>query len=525
MTDSSIAMPPMDAPRADVGAWLDAMQKRHAAPWRKITSEASAEIEMRYASATPSAHRTRSTSTATAASAVGHLNSYDRERIVLLCQDLARNNPIARSVIARKQEFTVGNGPIITSASEDAEFNAEADRLFNDCFYGHGEYETPPIEVRGLWNGVQILNAICKAWDTDGDCLLLHTGSGVQLIESLLIRSESYRSYGAKVEVKLGNSTVVGEEVDGIIVDTSGNKHLAYRLWKWDGSQVSTKFVRMQPADASTMFVSNPSADWIGAVRGEPALQALWEPITSLESFIRNTGAAAELATFFALLIKSDDAAQIQSADEAQADGSQPTSGPNHQDLYPFMLRYLKPGDSVEQIKPQFPQVGFGEFVKSMARVIGAEAAIPDAALMFDGSSLSWSNIKALMALAHARRKIEQDVLQRVVRWMRNRILPGLCEAKGIALPDDWRRCEVVFNGVPVLSLGDEVKAWTEMVNNNFATHQQACDNFNTGNTASITKTRGEEKTLMQKAGVLPQAMPGVINPNASATQPNEANQ
>lgn len=507
MTDSSIAMPPVGAPR-DFRAWSDDVQRKFTAPWRPLTAEHTGEpIEARYASATPSAHRTRSTATATTASPAGHLNNWDREKIVALCQDLARNNPIARSVIARKQEFTVGNGPIITSASADSAFNAEADKLFNDCFYGHGEYDTPPIEVRGIWNGVQILNAINKAWDTDGDLLLINTTGGIQAVESLLIRSEFTRAYGATTQV----GKLEGEEVDGIIHDPVTRKHIGYRLHKWDGTQTMTKFVRIQPADENTLFIMNPSADWIGAVRGEPALQALWEPITALESFIRNSAGAAELATFFAALVSGDDAAQIQAADEAQAEGQQPSTGPNYQDFYPMMVRHLPAGSTVTQIKPEFPQIGFGEFVKSMSRIIGAESAIPDAALLFDGSSLSWSNIKALMALAHARRKIEQDVLIRVVRWMRARILPGLCKANGITMPDDWKRCEVVFNGVPVLALGDEVKAWSQMVEKNLCTHQQACDNFNTGTSASIIKTRGEERKREIAAGVVPMTTPGSV--------------
>lgn len=515
MTDSTIALPPVAIPR-DSRAWNDEVQRRYTAPWRPVTSEHTGEaVEARYASATPSAHRARSTTTATTASASGHLNNWDRERIVSLCQDLARNNPIARSVIARKQEFTVGNGPIITSASEDAKFNAEADRLFRDCFFGHGEYDTPPIDVRGIWNGVQFLNAIVKAWDTDGDLLLINTTKGIQAVESLLIRSEfNHAAYGATVSV--GKSK--GEEIDGVIHDPVTRKHIGYRLYKWDGTQTANKFVKIQPADENTLFLLNPSADWIGAVRGEPALQALWEPMTALESFIRNSAGAAELATFFAALVTGDNATQIQAADDDQAEGQQPSTGPNYQDFYPMMLRFLPAGSTVTQIKPEFPQIGFGEFVKSMARIIGAESAIPDAALLFDGSSLSWSNIKALMALAHARRKIEQDVLIRVVRWMRLRILPELCKANNIAMPDDWKRCEVVFNGVPVLALGDEVKAWVEMVNNNLCTHQQACDNFNNGDSATIIKTRGEEKARMVEADVLPIAMPGALDRNSPNT-------
>ena len=487
-------MPVTDHLPARLAAAVGSLRTHYAAPWRAD------EAQALFGAATVPAHRARTLRTMATASPSGHLPSYARENIVQVCQDLARNNPIARAIIARVQEHANGDGPTVTSASTNADFNKKADALFDDWFFQLGEEDTGKFDVRGQWNGVQAINATIKAWRTDGDCLhnLLPSGE-VQIVESLLIRTP----YGGVVTA---GETPGSSIIDGIEVDRYG-RHKAYYVGRWGQSQWVVENIVRYKANDYTIFLPNPNAEWIGGVRGEPSLQAQWENITALDSFIRNTAIASEIATMFGVLIKSDNPGALQDADEqAEEDrgGSQESVG-----MTPAMWRYLKTNESVEQIKPEFPQVGFAEFTRALAMLIGAEEGIPDVALMYNGAGLSWSNIKAILALAYRRRQIEQDVLIRYVRRLRTWKLEQWADDGVLSLPDDYRKVNVKFPGVPVLSFAEEVKGGLEAVNGNVMTLQQLIDQTGYGNAIDVIARRGVERAAEISAGVAPMSMPG----------------
>lgn len=476
-------------------ALLESVRTQYTAPWR------SHEATALYQSATVPQHRARVLRTMATASPSGHLPNYARQSIIQVCQDLARNNSIARSIIARVQEHTVGNGPTVTSTSTDDEFNKKADAWFDDWFFQLGEEGTGKFDVRGQWNGVQALNATQKAWRTDGDTLwqLLRWGE-VQIVESLLITSPG----GAGIQ-RLANGY---DLIDGIEVDRFG-RHKAYHIGQWGSSQWTIDSPIRVPASDYTIFLPNPNCEWIGGVRGEPSLQAQWENITALDSFVRNTAVASELATFFGIIIKSDNPGAIQDAEEADSQEQGGAEGTIR--LEAAMVKRLKLGESIEQIKPEFPQVGFAEFTRALAMLIGAEEGLPDVALLYNGAGLSWSNIKAILALAYRRRQIEQDVLGRLVRKLRTWKLEQWADDGLIELPPDYRKCNVKFPGIPVLSFLEEVKGCKMAVESNFMTGQQVCDQLETGNKADITRQRGIERKQEIEEGVVPLATPGSL--------------
>lgn len=484
------------------------------APWKKreASSVHAGEAKAQYASATVPVHRQKQARNATTASAVGHLPAGDRRVIVNLCQAMERDNPYAKAIVARTQELTIGDGPVITSASKDAKFNEEADALFNDYFFQLGEYETTPsFDVRGQWNGVQTCHAILKAWLTDGDCLIVNTPTGIQAIESHLIRTPNGLTIGSS-----GTNRIV----DGVELD-SLNRHIAYHIERWSDHETTTtrsgrgkKAAALAPIPAgkASMFLVNPNADKIGAVRGEPGLQTIWEPLMALASYSMSVAVAAEMGTYFGIIRKTNNPGALADMAEDLFDGEQPNAPqPKQIDLMPGMVEEIGSNESIEQIKPEFPTTNYGEYVRSMLMQIGAQFGLPDCALIYNGAGLSWSNIKALLALSWPRRKIEQMVLAQLVRRIRDWKMKEICEAASLAMPADWRKCEVVFPSVPVVSLGDEAKALAEMRDTNLITHKQACDMLNTGNSSAIIKANGITRKQEIANGVVPLAKPGSI--------------
>lgn len=479
---------------------VHAMLRAYTAPWTRDAEQA------RYDSATIPTHFSGGQFRPSIASAVGHLPVWDRQAIVNTCQGLGRNNPVARTVIARCQEFTVGDGPTITVTCDTSKrvgkrFKAWAEPWFNDWFFQHGEHDTGPFDVCGKWNGVQWANAVQKAWLTDGDCLTRMLDNGtVQTTESLLVRSP-------------GNQTMTTRDgnpvVDGVNVDSKTGQHLAYHLGKWGVTDTQILDLGWIPASANTIWLPNPDAEWIGGVRGEPGMQSQWENLTILASFIRNSGVAAQIATYYGILIASENPGALKDSDDAQAEGDQPSEGRRVQDLYPGMVRYMQSGDTVTQIKPEFPQQNFREFVTSLSMMVGAEFGLPVSMFLYDARELSWSQIKSMASLAAKRWAIRQDVLQRAVRRMFAWRVEMAARASGIVLPDDWKRINVKFPAAPILSFNDEVKGYKMAIETNMMTLQQAGDALGTGTADELIAQRGAERKAEIAAGVVPLASPG----------------
>jgi len=514
-TSDSLVVSP-DALRAEAyrkirdsfGVDMAKLKAQFAAPWRRGPEDPDAiSIEGRYAAATTPSHRSRQIAWAGIGSASSHLNGWDREKIIIACQQLGRDNPIARGIIKRTGEYIIGDGPTILSRATNKRFRERATALFNDWFFQKGEEDTGDYEIRGLWNGVQALHAINKAFRTEGDVLTTKTKLGsMQFTEGLLLRNPGSTS-GAFSKSDDGRRMV-----DGVELDDYG-KPVAYWYGTWDAmTGTSVVNVKAHPVNEFTYFLSNPNDEWIGSVRGEPSIQAHWELHYIADSFVKNTGIAAELGTFLSTFIESPDAAQWQASMENAATG-QPSKGRRNIDLGPASVHFLRPGEKIQQLETKFPQTNFAEFVKTLYMLLGAEEGIPIAALLYDAEGLSWSNIKAILAMAARCHQRQQEYLARWVRaqwrwkledWMKRGMLPR-------AGASEWKLVNVQFPDTPVLSFGEEVKGYVEAINANLMTKQQALDRLGNGTAEEVTRIRGEERADEIAKGVLPIAQPGAM--------------
>jgi len=525
---SGVAIAP-DALRAEAyqkfrdafGVDLVKLKAEFSAPWRRADPDV-IQTEGRYAAATVPSHRSRQIAWSGIGSAASQLNGWDRERIIVACQQLARDNPIARGIIKRTGEYIVGDGPTILSTAANKKYRERASALFNDWFFQRGEEDVGDYDIRGRWNGVQALHAINKAFRTEGDVLTQKTKFGsMQFIEGLLLRGP--KPSGGMFQVAEGTNNRI---VDGVELNEYG-RPTAFWYGNWDaGTGTTVRDIVTHPADEFTYFLSNPNDEWIGSVRGEPSIQAHWELHYIAESFIKNTGIAAELGTFLSTFIESPDSSQWQAGMEAAASGTQPSTGRRNIDIGPASVHFLKPGEKISQLETKFPQTNFAEFVKTLFMLLGAEEGLPNAALLYDASGLSWSNIKAILAMAARCHQRQQEYLSRWVRaqwrwkmedWTKRGMLPR-------AGAVDWRKVNVQFPDPPVLSFSEEVKGYVDAVNNNFMTKQQVLDRLGTGDTESVDRVRGEERAGEIANGIVPAALPGAkpidgATPDQSTTQ------
>jgi capsid protein len=456
--------------------------------------------------------RLRAGPSPTPGSSASQLDRWTREKLIRECRDLGRNNSIARAMTARQQDMIVGDGAIVTSTTNDEAWNEEADAMWNawaDCHnpavYGH-----PDIRKRmSFW---RICRAVVRAWLTDGDVLAIRTDTGsLSMVSAERIISPD-AGYGASPTMR-----------DGVELDQYGAPtrfHVAEYVG--DGSQVSMNTRAFGAEDC--MFLANPTHDDFDAVRGEPGLQAVIDRVEQLDRFIMNVGVAAEVATMFGLIFKTERPVDLQTALEA-ATPDQPSRSSSDHDSNELELQagfgfHAKPGESIEQVKPEQPTTNFREYVLTCLMLIAAEMNQPLVLSHFDSTGLSWSNIKSLMAISHRGGVNLQDYLGHAfVRPVRAWKIREWMDAGELRAIDDYDKCEVKWPEPPVLDFTSEAKGLGEAVGMNLITHDQATRMLGTGRGKDVRRVRSEERKNEIELGIAPADLPGAKRPGREATE------
>lgn len=437
------------------------------------------------------------------------------------CQAAARDNSVARAFIKRKADLDVGDGPVITSTAE-GDWRAQADAFIEK--WASGLHPGAPCDARGRCSLPELLRQIDRAWDTDGDVLAMQLKSGeIQLIESARVGAGTLGREPSGIAA--GNIYQSGVEMN------KQGKPVAYWFADWNTQQSALKpELRRQDADYAELLC-NPSDETVGMVRGEPGLQASLDQLDRLDAVIEKTALAVELATLFGLIIKTDRPAETQAAFEATTQQTETDSNkPATVDLEPGGALYLRTGESAEQLKPEHPSANFKEFVTAQLMIIAADLGIPLPASHFDASGMSWSNIKALMALAKRAMEVRQARLERWVRKIYAWRLRLAVEEKMLPAPlseDAYDQVSVRFPSVPVVDFESEVKGYTLAIEKGLMDYDQATQSLGTGRVHDVhTRLAAQQqtaKTLGLEIVQTPGASVSNQKPAAGQTDPNAA--
>lgn len=433
------------------------------------------------------------------------------------CQDLRRNSVVARALIKCDQDAVVRDGGIVTSTTADPVWNEACDRLWNCWANDEDTDDLGYCDVQHKRTFWQICRDIVQVWSTDGDV-------GINLVESgqlQVIEAERIVNPGMAPTGVVKNSKTGGDIVDGIEVNAAGTP-MFYHVGQWDRNlqRVAGTTVPM-PAE-HFVFLLNP-ADYVrGQSRGEPALQATIPEIERLDNYIEKTGLAAEIATLFGLAIKTERPDLTKGAMEGGTD-DQPTQtntqAPNETELQAAALIHLKPGESVEQIKPEFPTTNYREYLLAQLMLIGADLRIPVCFAFLDATGLSWSNANALLAMCWPSVEAKQDELvNRLIRRVRNWKVRQWIEQGRLPENKEHDRCHIMMPGIPVLNFGDKVKGITEAVANNLMEQGQGTQELGTGRVEDIIAKNGKYRALEKEHGSEKPTMPGAKTQGAEST-------
>lgn len=469
-----------------------------------------------YDSASPRNRLRRTSARPVTGSPNFHLDRHTRDAIRAETQDIERNNPLGRGLISRRVDFAFGDGPTVTFATDDREWNKLANRAVRQWMEGENEVALGrPNLVRGRTYAADV-HEVGRAWMVDGDILKVYTvdenGKGcLQWIESQRI-------------VNKGNSwTDSPSMVGGVEIDAVGNA-VAYHVASWLHLGTTLSRVTYAVPAEHARLLCNPRFFRAGQVRGEPGMQALPFWFDLLRSYIENTCVAADVATYFGLIVKSKNPAGVQEMIEAgtidQPD-RESSYQPKEVQLGPGRINYCDTDEDIAQVKPEFPTTSFKEFTKVMMQYMGADVGVPNMLSLFDTEGLSYSNLRGLQAImergvlpdqAAIIRSTREDVTWKTQEWMRSGVLP---------YRDDYDAFTVRLPRPPSVDYKTEVEGHILAYQHNLGTKEAATLALGNGSFDEIAITREAETDMEREKGILPAALPGA-KPLDSATQPAE---
>lgn len=186
-------------------------------------------------------------------------------------------------------------------------------------------------------------------------------------------------------------------------------------------------------------FWHNYQAYRVEATRGEPAFAACLLGFKSLGDYVSDEMSRAHMASMFGLAITREEAFDADSEGLVTADkiGSADEVEHAQVDVYPGMINYLKPGETVSVVNPNIPGDQFDPFTDKIATWAGSSLGLSREQILNTYNGMSFSSAKASRDEAHRGFKKQQDdivenyiepVRERVIEeaWLRGRLnLPG----------------------------------------------------------------------------------------------------
>jgi len=186
-------------------------------------------------------------------------------------------------------------------------------------------------------------------------------------------------------------------------------------------------------------FWHNFQAYRMEATRGEPAFAACLLGFKSLGDYVADEMSRAHMASMFGLAVTREEAFDADSEGLADADkvGSADEQDHAQVDIYPGMINYLKPGETVSVVNPNIPGDQFDPFTDKIATWAGSSLGLSREQILNTYNGMSFSSAKASRDEAHRGFKKQQDdivenyiepVRARVIEeaWLRGRlVLPG----------------------------------------------------------------------------------------------------
>lgn len=437
------------------------------------------------------------------------------------CRAAMREHAMARAMVGRFADFVVSDGFVFRAQSADKEWNTKALSLWarwsRECTVRQGRSMT------------QVLRGIVTSWMTSGDQLIVRTSAEGPL-GYLLQEIEADR-------VSNPGGTLASDTTDcigGVELDGFGAAFYYHVINRADALIDNYSRGRTTPVSAEHAdLLINPLCESINQTRGEPGLHSSVVAIEKAQRYMDNQLNAANVAPMFGVMIKSEapgaalsqlaDATGAAAPQETGYDGSTSSDGLGNVALEPGFVMALKPGEDIQQVKPEFPQQSTKEFVQLIFQTCAADLGLPLICVMLDPSQTNFHGFKSAISMTWLRVAFAQEVLfgwlERIWCWK----IAEWIERGMLEMPADLDKAlgvKIIGPAPPSPDLGEDAKAAIDLINNNLSSADMQIERLGLGDGEEIRTQRAVERQREIELGIVPLGVPGAVAMTASEPVP-----
>ena len=358
-----------------------------------------------------------------------------RKELVRRARYLARNSGFVRELVANMATYSIGDGIRAQAQSQDADWNARAERYFRDW--------SSRCEVTGRFSWEEVQHLVCRAIDVDGEIFVLKTRDryglpSLQLVETHRVGGEEYGT----------------DAIDGIIMDRFGAP-AAYRV-------VEDVGYRDVPAN-SLCHIYEPEA--ASAIRCAPVIQhSINHVVDEMELLALEKHAVKDNCDITRIL--KADAALDEGTDFAFVDSSEQISSSDPASLQQITggkVVALKPHESLESFQPSRPSPTFTGFLEHLRR--DTALGVLPYEFAADPSKVGGASTRLVIAKADRRFQQRQNaIINRLIKPIWFYVIGDAISNGQLPATADWWRISAVTPRRVTADAGREAQANREDV-------------------------------------------------------------
>lgn len=317
--------------------------------------------------------RLRKSRSSLGGSADDQISSSDLWKIREACRDLLRNNPLAAGLIQTMVDNIIGVGHTPQAKTDDTTWNDLAEDY----------WAKTRLDYRGVLTNREVQRVYFRSVLRDGDM-------GCQLIGGRLQGIE-----GDRIDTPMDRATK-GNVFMGVETNAVGTP-VRYWIGKRTGAY---GVVDAQPISASD-FLHLYRPERLSQTRGVPIEGPIIDTLDRIDDTAEAVIIAHQLAACQGLLIQKEYQDDLSFSNVESEENAATGDSEYWEEMEPGMIQYLKPGESMNQVKPEHPGQRFGEMIRELGRFTGRHMGLPIELILLDFSESNFSNTR--MAVLEAR--------------------------------------------------------------------------------------------------------------------------
>jgi lambda family phage portal protein len=339
------------------------------------------------------------------------LNRWRLTRLRDRSRQLDREYALATGMLDRATENVIGHGMRNDPTTGDPETDERLRELWPAWW--------DTADLTGMFGGVELERLAHRSFLRDGDI-------GFALVDRGWNKAFVQPIEGDLIDTMEGGYDLAKRIVDGIQLNEDMRPIAYYVL----GLAITGVQMESVPVPAKN-FVFYARRKSFTQLRGEPCFAQVERLFDQIDGYVEASVVAARIAACQGLIVKKLDGGKIVGNLATQLNSK--NNPQKVEGMEPGMIRYLNPGESIEQLKPNQPTQSFPDFVSSLIRFTGITMGLPLELVFLDFSRTTYSSARASLLQSYASFRAAQQLFinqvmapiyrWRVEKWVRDGVL------------------------------------------------------------------------------------------------------